>query len=122
MARKNERSKLAESLQEKSSGDRKPFVAHDVYFEDEQEEIKYDNSKEEFEEIVGIGDEVLAAAPKRKKPKFEDTHTKHTIWMRDDLMKEVNKITHKTKGEKTRFFNEAIYRHLLYLKEQSKKK
>lgn len=115
---KSERFKLAESLQRKSSGKRRAHVAHDAHFQDD-DEIQFDSEKE-LSEIVGIADKVLAAAPKRKKPKFEDTHSKHTIWLRDDLMREVNKIT-KERGEKTRFFNEAIYRHLLYLKEKSEK-
>jgi hypothetical protein len=45
---------------------------------------------------------------KKKKPKFEETHTKDTLWIRNDLFEAFNEICTE-RGDKTKFINEAIY-------------
>ncbi|SDN47008.1 hypothetical protein SAMN04488137_4576 [Fictibacillus solisalsi] len=49
----------------------------------------------------------LAAANKPKRVKFEDTHTKSTYWIRDDILEAFNKIAGE-RGEKTRIINQAL--------------
>ncbi|MCQ6267807.1 hypothetical protein M1K46_19450 [Fictibacillus sp. WQ 8-8] len=60
-------------------------------------------------ETVNISElaDKLAAANKPKRVKFEDTHTKSTYWIRDDILKAFNKIAGE-RGEKTRIINQAL--------------
>jgi hypothetical protein len=44
---------------------------------------------------------------KKKKPKFEDTHSKDNFWVRNDLHKALNDICTE-RGDKTRIINEAL--------------
>jgi hypothetical protein len=46
---------------------------------------------------------------KKNKKKVEDTHTRATFLMRNDLLDKVNEIsTDKGRGFKTHFFNQAV--------------
>jgi hypothetical protein len=60
-----------------------------------------------------------AKAKKKKKPKFEETHTKDTLWIKNDIYKAVNEICTE-RGDKTRFINEALYQYILQKSNESK--
>lgn len=46
---------------------------------------------------------------RERKPKFEDTHTRCTLWIQDDLNKKLNEWSEEGgRGEKTRIINEAL--------------
>lgn len=49
---------------------------------------------------------------KSKKPKFEDTHKRDTVWIRNDL-KEILDDNCVDRGDKTRIINEALEQYLL---------
>ncbi|MDM5335812.1 hypothetical protein QUF84_00685 [Fictibacillus enclensis] len=74
---------------------------------------KSENSKEDHvstsNDSMNISElaDKLAAANKPKRVKFEDTHTKSTYWIRDDVLEAFNKIAGE-RGEKTRIINQAL--------------
>jgi hypothetical protein len=50
--------------------------------------------------------------PKERRPKFEDNHTRQTVWIRKDLVEQIEKETVGERGEKARIFNEALEQYL----------
>ena len=54
----------------------------------------------------------LIEQPRRKrekKPKFEETHTRGTMWIRNDLNEKLNNWSEEGgRGEKTRIINDAL--------------
>ncbi|GAA4703051.1 hypothetical protein [Brevibacillus fulvus] len=46
--------------------------------------------------------------PPAKRRKFEDTHSRQTFYVQNDLIKKINKLAKKEKGVKTRIVNEAL--------------
>jgi len=48
----------------------------------------------------------------KTKKKFEETHTRQTYYIENDLIDAINKIAGSQKGAKTQIINEAIRRYL----------
>lgn len=61
------------------------------------------------QELIDISHE---SKPKTKRKKFEELHTRDTVWIENDLKK---KLDHQSaengRGEKTRIINEALRRY-----------
>lgn len=43
-----------------------------------------------------------------RRPKFEDTHTRQTYYIENELLEELTQLAGNEKGEKTRIINEAL--------------
>lgn len=75
---------------------------------------KFDDIKNRVRSGTGsVHSEFIADEPRRrkrvKKPKFEETHTRDTNWIRNDLMETLKEWSEEGgRGEKTRIINEAL--------------
>lgn len=79
------------------------------------------SANEEVQDLNSIADKIMSATKNDKPKKFEDTHSKSTLWIRDDLMKVVNKISTK-RGDKTKIINQALEEYILKLGNQVDRK
>lgn len=62
---------------------------------------------------VDVNDfEKAVEQPKKKKPKFEELHTRHTIYIRNDIGEKLDELCGGERGEKTRIINEALEKYL----------
>lgn len=57
---------------------------------------------------VDVNTNVNIFKPASKKKKFEDTHTRQTFYIENELLKKLSKFAGREKGEKTRIINEAL--------------
>ncbi|MHA7139838.1 hypothetical protein ACRTEV_21640 [Rossellomorea arthrocnemi] len=64
-----------------------------------------ENNNENTFDIGSITKKIKKA--QKKKPKFEETHSKANFWVRNDLNKALNEIC-TVRGEKTKIINEAL--------------
>ena len=48
-----------------------------------------------------------------KRKKFEDLHTRQTVYIENDIAKKIDKISGKEKGLKTKIYNDALREFLL---------
>jgi hypothetical protein len=62
--------------------------------------------------VSDLAKRIKNAKKKKKKPKFEETHTKDTIWIRNDIAEAIKEICTQ-RGEKTKFVNEALLEYLV---------
>lgn len=66
---------------------------------------------------LGTIDVSKIASKRPVKQKFEETHTKDNVWLRNDVKGILDSLTKGTKGEKVRIVNEAL---ILYFQSMSK--
>ena len=60
-----------------------------------------------------VNDNVNVYPPRvSRRPKFEDTHTRSTFYIENDLLEQMNRLADGEKGEKTRIINEALRAYL----------
>ena len=75
----------------------------------------------EIEEVTNVNDNVnvdvnvnvIYDDPRpTKRKKFEQAYTRQTYYIENTLLKQLNKLAGREKGEKTRIINEALERYL----------
>ncbi|WP_026701705.1 hypothetical protein [Salibacterium aidingense] len=138
----SKRKEMAENLRNKTEGERKGNKAHDALweshtdnFDDENTNVNTSENKndvainndsqtqnnsldEEPKDLTQLADTIVKKRPKQKKLKFEDTHTKDTFYVKNDILKAINRLANKQKGEKTRIVNEALYDYIIKMSKE----
>lgn len=120
------------SLLSKKSDDHKPKAAHDELLNDglfNDSDIKDENkntSEDASEntsanELDDIASRIVNISKKNKPKKFEDTHSKATYWIRNDVLKAFNKIAGNQRGMKTEIVNQALIDYFIKLEKEMKK-
>lgn len=116
------------SLLGKKSDDHKPKPAHDlllnesVYEDTEVDKIDDTsvnaNVNTSVNELDDIANRIANHAKKNKPKKFEDTHSKATYWIRNDILKAFNKIAGTERGKKTEIINHALLDYFIKLEKE----
>ncbi|NOU98418.1 hypothetical protein [Paenibacillus planticolens] len=82
------------------------LIESDIIAEDRKENAKPAPETEKSTVYVNVNE-----PPKERRAKFEDNHTRHTVWIRNDLDKLIEDAS-GGRGDKTRIFNEALEQYL----------
>lgn len=53
-------------------------------------------------------DSLITPPNKQKKKKFEDTHSRDTFWLKNEIKEQLDGLCKGERGEKTRIINEAL--------------
>lgn len=80
----------------------KPRSAHDILIQS----VDAVNSNNNVDRNVNVAPRVS------RRPKFEESHTRATFYIQNELLEQLNQFDGNEKGEKTRMINEALEAYL----------
>jgi hypothetical protein len=109
------------SLLGKKSEDQKPKGAHSELLNetDGNNYTSVDTNVNASEnELDDIANRIASQSKKNKPKKFEDTHSKATYWIRNDVLKAFNKIAGSERGKKTEIINQALIDYFVKLEKE----